>query len=153
MAGDLGLLGLSGHQAGLEREGENFAQGLDFDDYSGTLYYATFNNSVGEAQMYAIEPSTGALTLVDAIGADPTQTQLAAFAVARLGGVCAYPDDVPWLTYSTTRGSTAAGATTPVTVGFDASSLAPGTYHANVCVAHNDLARRRVAVPVTFTVN
>lgn len=131
----------------------NFAQGLDFDDYSGTLYYAAFNNSVGEAQMYAIEPSTGALTLVDAIGADPTQTQLAAFAVARLGGVCAYPDDVPWLTYSTTRGSTAAGATTPVTVGFDASSLAPGTYHANVCVANNDLARRRVAVPVTFTVN
>lgn len=131
----------------------NYAQGLDFDDYGGTLYYAAFNNSIGEAQMYAIEPSSGALTLVDAIGADPTQAQLAAFAVARLGGACAYPNDVPWLAYSTTRGSTAAGATTPVTVGFDASTLAPGTYHANVCVANNDLSQRRVAVPVTFTVN
>ena len=131
----------------------NFAQGLDFDDYTGQLYYAAFNNSVGEAQMYTIEPSTGALMLVGASGADPTQTQLAAFAVARLGGVCAYPNDVPWLAYSTTRGSTDAGATTPVTVGFDASTLAPGTYHANVCIANNDLTNRRVPVPVTLTVN
>jgi hypothetical protein len=131
----------------------NFAQGLDFDDYTGTLYYAAFNNSVGEAQMYTIEPSTGALMLVGASGADPTQTQLAAFAVARLGGVCAYPNDVPWLAYSITRGSTDAGATTPVTVSFDASTLAPGTYHADVCIANNDLTNRRVPVPVTLTVN
>ena len=131
----------------------NYAQGLDVDDYTGTLYYAAFNNSIGEAQMYTIEPSTGALTLVDAIGADPTQTQLAAFAVARLGGVCAYPNDVPWLAYSITRGSTPPSAVTAVTVSFDASTLAPGTYRANVCIANNDLAHRRVAVPVTFTVN
>ncbi|HEY6942934.1 hypothetical protein [Dokdonella sp.] len=131
----------------------NFAQGLDVDDYTGQLYYAAFNNSIGEAQMYTVEPSTGALTLVDAIGADPTQTQLAAFSIARLGGVCAYPNDVPWLAYSITRGSTPPSAVTAVSVSVDASTLTPGTYHANVCIANNDLTNRRVAVPVTFTVN
>ena len=130
----------------------NFAQGLDFDDYKGQLYYAAFNNSIGEAQMYTIEPTTGALTPVGPIGTDPSQTQLAAFAIVRLGGTCAYPNEVPWIAFSITRGSTDAGGTTPVTLDFDASTLAPGTYHAHVCVANNDLANRRVPVPVTFTV-
>lgn len=131
----------------------NYAQAMDFDDYTGTLYYAAFNNSVGEAEMYTIDPDSGALTLLSPIGADPFNTQLDAFAIARLGGVCAYPDDVPWLSYDTTRGSTPAGGSSPVNVTFDASTLAAGTYTADVCVANNDLTNRRVAVPVTFTVN
>jgi len=130
----------------------NYAQSLDFDDYTGTLYYAAFNNSDGEAEMYTIEPFSGTLTQLSPIGADPTTTQLAALAIARLGGVCAYPNDVPWLTFDTTRGSTAAGGSTPVTVTFDATSLAAGTYTGNICVDNNDLTNRRAAVPVTFTV-
>jgi hypothetical protein len=130
----------------------NFAQGMDFDDYAGTLYYAAFNNSTGEAEMYTIDPAGGALTLVAPIGADPSSTQLAVFAIARLGGVCAYPNDVPWLTYSSTRGSTPAGGSSPLTVTFDASALGAGTYSGNICVANNDLTNRRLAVPVTLTV-
>jgi hypothetical protein len=130
----------------------NFAQGLDFDAYTGTLYYAAFNASVGEAEMYTIDPASGALTLVSPIGADPTNTQLAAFAIARLGGVCAYPNDVPWLAYSSGRGSTAAGGNSPVTVTFNASALSAGAYTGDICVANNDQTNRRVAVPVTLTV-
>jgi len=130
----------------------NYAQAMAFDDYTGTLYYAAFNNSVGEAEMYTIDPPSGALTLVSPIGADPLNTQLDAFAIARLGGVCAYPDDVPWLSYDVTRGSTPAGGSSPVNVTFDASALPAGTYTGNVCVANNDLTNRRVAVPVTLTV-
>ena len=131
----------------------NYAQGLDFDDYTGTLYYAAFNASSAEAEMYTIDPISGALTLVAPIGADPSNTQLAAFAIARLGGVCAYPNDVPWLSYDVTRGSTAAGAASVVHVTFDASTLTAGTYTGDICVANNDLTNRRIAVPVTFTVN
>lgn len=130
----------------------NYAQGLDFDAYTGTLYYAAFNNSTGEAEMYTINQANGALTLVAPIGADPTSTQLAAFAIARLGGICAYPNDVPWLAFSNGRGSTVAGDHTPLTITFDASDLAAGTYNANVCVTNNDQTNRRVAVPVAFTV-
>jgi hypothetical protein len=130
----------------------NFAQGLDFDDYTGTLYYAAFDAGTQQAEMYTIDPLSGDMEFVSTIGADPANTQLAAFAIARLGGVCAYPNEVPWLAYDSTRGSTAAGTTTPVQVTFDASALAPGTYSANVCVANNDMTNRRVAVPVTFTV-
>jgi len=130
----------------------NYAQSLDFDDYTGTLYYAAFNNSDAEAEMYTIEPFSGALTQLSPIGADPTTTQLAAFAIARLGGVCAYPNDVPWLSFDLSSGSTAAGSSTPVNVTFDASTLAAGTYTGNICVDNNDLTNRRAAVPVTFTV-
>ena len=130
----------------------NYAQAMDFDDYTGTLYYAAFNNSTGEAEMYTIDQASGALTLISPIGADPLSTQLDAFAIARLGGVCAYPDDVPWLSYDVTRGSTPAGGSSPVNVTFDASALPAGTYTGNVCVANNDLTNRRVAVPVTLTV-
>jgi hypothetical protein len=131
----------------------NYAQGLDFDDYTGTLYYAAFDASTAQAEMYTIDPPSGALTPVAPIGADPANTQLSAFAIARLGGVCAYPNDVPWLAFSTTRGSTVAGGSTPVQVTFDASVLPAGTYNADICVANNDLTNRRVAVPVTLTVN
>lgn len=131
----------------------NYSQGLDFDDYTGTLYYAAFNASSEEAEMYTIDTTSGALTQVAPIGADPGQTQLASFAIARLAGACAYPDPVPWLRFTTTRGSTDAGASTPVGVTFDASGLAAGTYRSHICVTNNDATNRRVAVPVTFTVN
>jgi len=130
----------------------NYAQSLDFDDYTDTLYYAAFNNSVAQAEMYTIEPFSGELTELSPIGADPTTIQLAAFAIARRGGVCAYPNEVPWLRFDVSSGSTAAGSSTPVTVTFDASALAAGTYTGNICVDNNDLTRRRADVPVTFTV-
>jgi len=131
----------------------NFAQGLDFDDYTGTLYYAAFDNSAGRAEMYTIDPASGATTLVAPIGADPYNTQVAAFAIARLGGACAYPNRVPWLSFDSGRGSTPAGGSSAVDVRFDASALAAGGYDGYVCVANNDLTNRRVAVPVHFTVN
>ena len=67
-------------------------------------------------------------------------------------GICAYPSNVPWLSYSSTRGSTVPGGTTPITVTFDASGLDPGSYSADICVINNDLTNRRLAVPVTLTV-
>jgi hypothetical protein len=51
---------------------------------------------------------------------------------------CSSPADVPWLSVSPGNGTTAAGGSTPVNVGFDSTGLAPGAYLANLCVLCND---------------
>ena len=68
------------------------------------------------------------------------------------GGGCLDPSDVPWLSESPTSGSTAGGASSPVTVSFNAGSLAAGSYHALLCVSSNDTANPLVEVPVDLTV-
>ncbi|HEY6985550.1 MAG TPA: hypothetical protein VH375_05675 [Rhodanobacteraceae bacterium] len=130
----------------------NFSEGLDFDDTTNTLYFAAFNNSTGTAEMYTLDTATGQGTLISPISANPTGTQYSALGIARLTGICAYPGNVPWLSYSDTRGSTAPGDTTPITVTFDATGLDPGDYSADICVDNNDLSNRRLPVPVTLSV-
>lgn len=130
----------------------NFNADLDFDDYTGTLYFAAYDNNNGVEGMYTLDTETGEATAISPIGADPTTVSLDAMGIARLGGVCAYPNDVPWLSYSAGRGSTAPGDTTPITVTFDATDLAAGTYSADICIYNNDLTNKRLAVPVSLTV-
>ncbi|MCU0292252.1 MAG: hypothetical protein MUF10_09740 [Thermoanaerobaculaceae bacterium] len=71
---------------------------------------------------------------------------------------CTNPSDVPWLSATPTNGTTSAGATTPVQVGFDSTGLAAGTYSANLCVLSNDPdpgpgnGTGLVVVPVNLTV-
>jgi hypothetical protein len=130
----------------------NYSEGLDFDDTTGTLYFAGFDNSLGEAIMYTVDTDTGLATPISPIGPTPDAVQYTSLAIARLQGICSYPADVPWLSYSDTRGSTEPGATTPITVTFDATSLTAGDYAADICVTNNDLTNRRLPVPVTLTV-
>jgi hypothetical protein len=68
------------------------------------------------------------------------------------GGGCADPSDVPWLSESPTNGSTAGGASTPVTVTFDSNGVSAGSYSALLCVASNDALNPTVEVPVSLTV-
>ncbi|HEV7489846.1 MAG TPA: hypothetical protein VGO25_03510 [Rhodanobacteraceae bacterium] len=130
----------------------NFAEGLDFDDTTNTLYFAAIDNGTGAAEMYTLDTDTGAGTLISPISPDPTGTQYSALGIARLTGICAYPESVPWLSYSSARGSTVPGATTPITVTFDATNLTQGDYSADICINNNDLTNRRLPVPVTLTV-
>ncbi len=51
---------------------------------------------------------------------------------------CSNPSDVPWLSVDPTSGSNGGGTSTDVTVTFDSTGLAGGTYTANLCVASND---------------
>jgi hypothetical protein len=132
-----------------------FAEGLDFDAASGTLYFAAVNNESvfsQPAQMYTIDTTTGHATLVGGISADPDGAQISAFAIAVAGGGCATPQDVPWLSVSPASGTTAPANTTEVTVGFDAAALAPGVYTANLCIGSNDPDTRNQSIPVTLTV-
>ena len=65
---------------------------------------------------------------------------------------CDDPADVPWLTVSPTGATTAPGASRNVSVGFDSTGLALGTYSAVLCVTSNDPGRPLVAVPVSLEV-
>ncbi|NLN11086.1 MAG: hypothetical protein GX178_05685 [Acidobacteria bacterium] len=73
--------------------------------------------------------------------------------------VCSNPADVPWLSVSPASGTTAAGASTPVTVTFDSTGLAAGAYGANLCITSNDPdagpgnGTDLVVVPVSLTVS
>jgi hypothetical protein len=65
---------------------------------------------------------------------------------------CSNPSDIPWLSLSTTSGSNAGGTNTPVTVTFNATGVAAGSYSGRLCVNSNDAANPLVVVPVSFTV-
>ena len=67
-------------------------------------------------------------------------------------GGCDSPSDLPWVSLDSTSGTTAAGGTTDVTVTFDSTGMADGTYEGVLCVNSNDTATPRVEVPVTLTV-
>jgi len=65
---------------------------------------------------------------------------------------------VPWLSFTPASGTTAAGGSSNVTVGFDSSGMTAGTYNANLCVTSDDPdpgpgnGTDLVVVPVELTV-
>lgn len=105
----------------------NYAQGMDFEEDSGVLYWAAYTTS-GELRI--IDTTTGASSLV---GSFPGGTEVDCLAFAT-GGV----SDVPWLSEAPVSGT--AGTEEPVTVKvtFDPTSLnQPGDYLAEIRVKHN----------------
>jgi subtilisin family serine protease len=58
-----------------------------------------------------------------------------------------------WLSATPPSGSAGIGATNSVSVGFDSTGMAAGTYNANLCLASNDAAHPMTVVPVTMTVS
>lgn len=58
-----------------------------------------------------------------------------------------------WLSASPTSGTAAQGASNNVTVTFDATGMAQGSYAASLCVASNDTTTPTTIVPVTLDVN
>lgn len=72
-----------------------------------------------------------------------------------LGGearACMSPHDIPWLSLSTTGGTTAPGTSTAVTVSADSNGLALGQYRAQLCFSTNDPNADLIRVPVQLNV-
>lgn len=127
----------------------NFAEGMDIDPSTGIIYFAGFDLNTFQGGMYIIDPTTGAAQFQSPTG---NSAELDAMAIAVASGPCATPTDVPWLSENPISGTTPPAGNDVSTVTFDATSLATGTYTANVCVNTNDTTQRHVAVPVTFNV-
>jgi hypothetical protein len=126
----------------------NGALGLDFDDATGTLYLASFDDNSDIGNLYTLDTLTGEASVVGQMG---NGSQHTALAIAS-GAPCVPPTEVPWLSLSPASGSIAPGNSAGVTVHMNASQLTAGTHQANVCVGSNDPVRPVVAVPVTRAV-
>lgn len=125
---------------------------LAFDPTDGVLYFAGYD--AASAGLYHVDTTTGAATYLAMLsGPDGGPAQFGAMAFAHRASRCTQPADVPWLVPVLTGGSIAPGAApASLALGFDAASLGDGVYTANLCIHSNDPLRRRVALPVTFTV-
>ena len=119
-----------------------FNQNLTFDQMSGVLYWAAFNNSSGELRV--IDPTTGASARVDSF---PGPTWVSALLIPGNGG-----SDLPWLSEAPTKGVLAAGAGQAVSVTFTPPPLTtqPGIYSAQLHIG-SDSTSGTVVVPVTMT--
>lgn len=131
---------------------------IDFDDASGVLYLtAGYYPGTGQYSggIYTVDLVTGLAQQVAPYPQLPNQgsyLQVDALSIARAGGPCAYPGEIPWLRFDVAAGRTSPGASSPVTVTFDAGGLEAGEYAANICIDSNDRAHSLLAVPVAFTV-
>jgi hypothetical protein len=109
--------------------GANYAQGMDYEEDSGVLYWAAYTTS-GELRI--IDTTTGASTLV---GAFPGGAEVDSFAFATGG-----QSDVPWLSEDPISGTVPAAGSVDVTVTFDPTGAAlsqPGDYLAALKVKHD----------------
>ncbi len=122
----------------------NYAQGMDFEETSGVLYLAAYNNGTGQGELRIADTSTGNTALV---GAFPGGDEVDGLAFATGGAI-----DVPWLAEEPVSGTVAASSSVPVSVTFDAGQVAqPGTYYARLKVLEQT-PYNLDTVPVTMTV-
>lgn len=138
--GNVSVIGPTGFEA-------NYAQGMDFDQSTGALYWAGYGD-VGST-MFQVDVNSGHLTsLGDVVDGD----QFMALGIAS-PNPCRDAADVPWLSFDAQDGSTPGGQTSTVTLTLDAGGLDAGTYSADVCVYSNDANHSVAVVPVSFTVS
>ena len=107
----------------------NYAQGMDFDEESGVLYWAAY---VSAGELRVIDTTTGASALV---GTFPSgaETDCLAFPT---GG----QSDVPWLSEDPTSGTVLAGGDFDVDIIFDPTAAGltqPGDYLAELKIKHD----------------
>ncbi len=96
----------------------NFIQGLGFDRSTDTLWYAAYNNTVGQGQLRTVNLVTGATTLV---GVFNPAAEICGFAIP---GRKAFPLSAfnLQLPAAGARIVTVPGSTTPVTISWDTSA-------------------------------
>jgi subtilisin family serine protease len=117
----------------------NYAQGMDYEEESGILYWAAYTTS-GELRI--IDTTTGASTLV---GAFPGGAEVDSLAFGTGG-----QSDVPWLSEDPISGTVPAADSIEVDVTFDPTGLSqPGDYLAELKIKH-DTPYTYSNIPITL---
>ena len=98
----------------------NYAQGMDYEEDSGTLYLTSFNNATYNAELRAVDVNTGNTTLIGIFGYS-YEVDSTGFATG--GG----NPDVPWLFEDPVTGTLPADTTVVVDVTFDSITYTVGT--------------------------
>ncbi|HPR35155.1 MAG TPA: S8 family serine peptidase [Anaerolineaceae bacterium] len=105
----------------------NYAQGMDYEEESGVLYWAAY---VSSGELRIIDTTTGASQLV---GAFPGGAEVDSLAFATGG-----QSDVPWLSEDPISGTVPAAGSIDIDVIFDPTGLSqPGDYLAELKVKHD----------------
>jgi len=134
----------------------NCGAGLAFDYATDALYFSSLTScAAGSDTLWSIDTTTGLASVVSPIpGIDGAAAQYDALAIAHpAGNVCTDPASVPWLSLGASSGSLEPGdPAAPLTIAFDASGLADGTYSANLCFYSNDPLHHHQSLPVTLAV-
>ncbi len=108
----------------------NYAQGMDYDELNGILYWAAYNNTASQGELRVIDTATGASTL---IGAFPGGAEVDAFAIAGYLGA-----GLPWLVLTPDQGVAAPYSSNSIDAHFIADGAERwGTYQAKVMTIHN----------------
>ncbi|MDP2349824.1 MAG: choice-of-anchor J domain-containing protein [Chloroflexota bacterium] len=120
----------------------NYAQGMDFEEVSGTLYWAAYTTG---GELRTINTATGASYLV---GAFPGGAEVGAFAIASGGG-----SSVPWLTLTPTEGVVPAAGQLDIGAEFFPGGVNPAHYglFRAVIKSTNDTPAALPEIPVFFT--
>jgi hypothetical protein len=119
----------------------NYAQGMDFDESSGVLYWAAYTTSSGELR--TIDTATGASTLV---GAFPGGAEVDCLAVATYGG-----SGLPWLVLTPAGGTVAGASSFPIDAHFIADGAAHFGLHRGTVRGVENTPYALPDVPVCFT--
>ncbi|MBW6467320.1 MAG: hypothetical protein K0B06_12505, partial [Brevefilum sp.] len=127
---DVGALGMS----------TNFAQGLDFEEHSGLLYWAANDFTSGQNELRIIDIETGSSELIGVFPGDE-RAPILAFATS---------DSRPWLGLSPENGMLEPGASINVSLMVDPSVLDhSGIYQAGIVITH-DTVYDYAKIPVTL---
>ncbi|MEW5986509.1 MAG: FixG Ig-like domain-containing protein, partial [Chloroflexota bacterium] len=109
----------------------NYSQGMDFDETTGILYMAAYNNSTGTGELRIIDVSTGNSTLVGLFGGD-------GFHEVNTMGVATGGTSANWASAVPDSGTVAPYGTGTFDLVFDARSLYQvGDYTAELSFAGN----------------
>jgi subtilisin family serine protease len=121
----------------------NYAQGMDYEEESGTLYLTSFNNATYDAELRAVDVNTGNTTLIGIFG-NFYEVDSTGFATG--GG----NPDVPWLFESPVTGTVPADTSVVIDVTFDTITYTVGTtVTADLKVKTDD---NNFTIPVTMHV-
>ncbi len=124
----------------------NYGQGMSYDNYTGQIYMAAYNNSTQAAELRVVDSQTGGTTLIGGIGSsDPGGSP-------QLGFVAIPGEFVNWLTTNPTEGTVSPGGSLTVTVNFDAAGLDGGDYSSDIVIASNDPSNPATSVNIQLNV-
>ena len=111
------------------------------------------SNNLGEtAPSYLVGPACGITEPTSFAGIGFPGIHVVMNVTGEVGDECITPEDIPWLSVSPTNGTTASISSSEVTLSYDSTGLAPGTYEGVLCIESNAANAALVQVPVTLDV-
>jgi hypothetical protein len=119
----------------------NYAQGMDFEEESGILYWAAYTT---QGELRIIDTSTGASA---SVGAFPGGAEVDSLAFPTGGSA-----DIPWLSEDPVTGTVNADDVFVVDVTFDSMTYTVGTYTGTLRVKTDDPMTATYEIPVTMHV-